>query len=96
MFEEYQIVRRPIVTEKSSIMKDEGNQIVFEVDPRANKSEIKKAVEKLFKVTVLSIRTQNRLGKPKRLGRTSGKRKDWKKAIVRIKEGQRVEFFEGV
>jgi large subunit ribosomal protein L23 len=53
-------------------------------------------VEKLFKVTVLSIRTQNRLGKPKRLGRTSGKRKDWKKAIVRIKEGQRVEFFEGV
>ncbi|MEW6111493.1 MAG: 50S ribosomal protein L23 [Thermodesulfobacteriota bacterium] len=96
MFEEYQIVRRPIVTEKSSIMKDEGNQIVFEVDPRANKSEIKKAVEKLFKVTVLSIRTQNRLGKPKRLGRTTGKRKDWKKAIVRIKEGQRVEFFEGV
>jgi large subunit ribosomal protein L23 len=96
MFEEYQIVRKPIVTEKSSIMKDEGNQIVFEVDPRANKSEIKKAVEKLFKVTVLSVRTQNRLGKPKRLGRTTGKRKDWKKAIVRIKEGQRVEFFEGV
>ncbi|MBM4328534.1 MAG: 50S ribosomal protein L23 [Deltaproteobacteria bacterium] len=96
MFEEYQIVRRPIVTEKSSIMKDEGNQIVFEVDPRANKSEIKKAVEKLFKVTVLSVRTQNRPGKPKRLGRTTGRRKDWKKAIVRIKEGQRVEFFEGV
>jgi large subunit ribosomal protein L23 len=62
----------------------------------SNKSEIKKAIEKLFKVTVLSVRTQNRLGKRKRLGRTVGRRKNWKKAIVTLKEGDRVDFFEGV
>ena len=68
MLEEYKIVRRPIVTEKGSTLKDENNQLIFEVALAANKSEIKKAVEKLFKVTVLSVRTQNRLGKRKRLG----------------------------
>jgi len=96
MLEEYQIIRRPIVTEKGSILKDENNQLVFEVNLSANKSEIKKAVEKLFKVTVLSVRTQNRLGKRKRLGRSVGRRKNWKKAIVTLKEGHRVDFFEGV
>lgn len=96
MLEEYAIIRRPVITEKSSDMKDENNQIVFEVELGANKSEIKKAVEKLFKVTVLSVRTQNRQGKRKRLGRFLGRRKHWKKAIVTLKEGSRVEFFEGV
>jgi large subunit ribosomal protein L23 len=96
MLEEYQIIRRPIVTEKGSILKDENNQIIFEVNLSANKSEIKKAVEKLFKVTVLSVRTQNRLGKRKRLGRSVGRRKNWKKAIITLKEGHRVDFFEGV
>jgi large subunit ribosomal protein L23 len=96
MLEEYQIIRRPIVTEKGSILKDENNQLVFEVNLSANKSEIKKAVEKLFMVTVLSVRTQNRLGKRKRLGRSVGRRKHWKKAIVTLKEGHRVDFFEGV
>lgn len=96
MFEEYQIIRRPLISEKGTTLKDENNQLVFEVDKHSNKSEIKKAVEKLFKVTVLEVRTLNRQGKPKRLGRFMGKRKDWKKAIVTLKEGDRVDFFEGV
>jgi len=96
MLEEYKIIRRPIVTEKSSDLKEQFNQICFEVAPSANKSEIKKAVEKLFKVTVLSVQTQNRIGKRKRLGRFQGRRKSWKKAIVTLKEGNRVDFFEGV
>jgi large subunit ribosomal protein L23 len=96
MLEEYKIVRRPIVTEKGSTLKEENNQLIFEVALAANKSEIKKAVEKLFKVTVLSVRTQNRLGKRKRLGKSVGRRKHWKKAIVTLKEGNRVDYFEGV
>ena len=96
MLNEYRIIRRPVVTEKGTRIKDDYNQLVFEVDPRSNKSEIKKAVEKVFKVTVLSVQTQNRLGKKKRVGRSQGRRKNWKKAIVRLKEGHRVEFFEGV
>lgn len=94
--EPYQTILRPIVTEKGTTLKDENNQIIFEVDPRSNKSEIKKAVEKLFKVRVISVHTQNRLGKPKRLGRSVGRRKSWKKAIVTLKEGDRVDYFEGV
>jgi large subunit ribosomal protein L23 len=96
MLEEYQIIRRPIVTEKSSILKDETNHVTFEVSPKANKSEIKKAVEKLFRVTVLSVRTQNRQGKVKRMGRSLGRRRAWKKAIVQLKKGDRIDFFEGV
>lgn len=92
----YQIIRRPIVTEKGSALKDDNNQLVFEVDTDSNKSEVRKAVEKLFKVKVLSVRTQNRLGKRKRLGRTIGRRRSWKKAIVTLREGDRVDFFEGV
>jgi len=94
--EEYGIIRRPIVTEKGTILRDENNQLLFEVDSRSNKSEIKKAVEKLFKVKVLSVQTQNRLGKRKRLGKFVGRRKNWKKAIVTLKEGDRVDYFEGV
>ena len=96
MMEEYKIIRKPIVTEKSTDLKDDANQVVLEVHPSANKSEIRKAVEKLFKVTVLAVQTQNRQGKRKRLGRSSGRRRSWKKAIVRLKEGDRVDFFEGV
>jgi large subunit ribosomal protein L23 len=96
MLEEYKIIRRPIITEKGTILKDESNQVVFEVALEANKSEIKKAVEKLFKVSVLAVRTQNRSGKRKRMGRIMGRRRNWKKAIVTLKEGSRVNFFEGV
>jgi len=94
--EEYGIIRRPIVTEKGTVLRDENNQLLFEVDIRSNKSEIKKAVEKLFKVKVLSVQTQNRLGKRKRLGRSVGRRRNWKKAIVTLREGDRVDYFEGV
>jgi large subunit ribosomal protein L23 len=96
IMQEYKIIRKPLITEKGTILKDENNQLVFEVDPRSNKSEIKKAVEKLFKVTVVSVKTQNKAGKPKRLGRSVGRRRNWKKAIVTLKEGNRVDFFEGV
>ncbi len=96
MYEEYKIIRRPLISEKGTTLKDDNNQLLFEVDKSSNKSEIKKAVEKLFKVTVTEVRTMNRQGKPKRLGRFAGKRKDWKKAILTLKEGDRVDFFEGV
>jgi large subunit ribosomal protein L23 len=95
MREAQKIVRRPLVTEKSTRQKEEGRQYVFEVDPNANKIEIQRAVEQLFKVTVVQVRTANVLGKLKRLGRRYGKRPDWKRAIVTLKEGDRIDFFEG-
>jgi len=95
MKEAQKIVRRPLITEKSTDQKELHHQYVFEVDRDANKIEIQSAVERLFKVKVLSVRTSNVLGKMKRLGRKFGKRPDWKKAVVTLKEGDRIEFFEG-
>jgi len=95
MKEVYEIIRRPLVTEKSTQQKETSRQYAFEVNPKANKNEIQSAVERLFKVKVLEVRTCNVLGKVKRLGRKYGKRPDWKKAIVTLKEGDRIEFFEG-
>ncbi len=92
----YRILKRPLVTEKSTTEKDQHNKLFFEVDRRANKIEIKEAVEKIFKVNVLDVATVSVKGKIKRVGRHFTKRPDWKKAIVTIKAGQRVEFFEGV
>ncbi|HVS32405.1 MAG TPA: 50S ribosomal protein L23 [Thermoanaerobaculia bacterium] len=93
-----QIIRRPLVTEKSSIMRETGaNIIAFEVDPDANKIEVKKAVEELFKVKVEEVRLFNVRGKMKRMGRWAGKRRDWRKAYVRLKEGEKApDFIEGV
>ena len=92
-----QIIRRPLVTEKSTILREEGNVLAFEVDPNANKIEVKKAVEELFKVKVAEVRIFNVRGKMKRLGRWEGKRRDWRKAYVRLKEGEKApEFVEGV
>jgi large subunit ribosomal protein L23 len=96
MKEAHQIIKRPLITEKSTRQKDEGNQIAFVVDPKAGKIQIRQAVEKLFKVKVLSVRTMNVTGKKKRLGRFVGRKSDWKKAIVKLREGDRIEFFEGV
>ncbi|MCA1906146.1 MAG: 50S ribosomal protein L23 [Desulfarculus sp.] len=90
-----QVVRRPLITEKGTLAKETANQVVFEVDRRANKIEIRKAVEDLFKVKVLQVRTLNFEGKEKRVGRIIGKRSDWKKAYVTLAPGQTVEFFEG-
>jgi large subunit ribosomal protein L23 len=95
MKEAQKIIRRPMITEKSTRQKEEGRQYVFEVDRDANKTEIQIAVERLFKVKVLQVRTCNVLGKMKRLGRRQGKRADWKKAVVTLKEGDRIDFFEG-
>jgi large subunit ribosomal protein L23 len=92
---QYDIVLRPIVTEKSSLAKETSNQYVFEVARDANKIEIAKAVERLFKVKVLTVRVMNMEGKKRRLGRFSGKRSDWRKAIVKISPKDKISFFEG-
>ena len=92
-----QIIRRPLVTEKSTLLCEETNVIAFEVDPNANKIEVKKAVEELFKVKVDEVRLFNVRGKMKRMGRFAGKRRDWRKAYVRLKAGEKApEFVEGV
>ncbi|MBN2287961.1 MAG: 50S ribosomal protein L23 [Candidatus Glassbacteria bacterium] len=96
MKDPYQIVRRPLLTEKSDHLRESGNQYCFEVDRRANKLQIKKAVEELFQVKVRQVRVQNVQGKIKSMGRYSGKRADWKKAFVALREGEVIELFEGV
>jgi large subunit ribosomal protein L23 len=93
---DYGIIRRPLITEKTSIQKEQSNQITFEVDRRANRVEIKRAIEKIFKVNVAHIRTMQVKGKTKQRGRIIGKRRDWKKAIATLLPGERIEFFEGV
>lgn len=92
----YAILKRPLITEKSTTDKEQHNKLHFEVDRRANKIEIKEAVEKMFKVNVLEVRTLMVKGHNKRVGRHTVRTSDWKKAVVTIKSGQRVEFFEGV
>jgi len=92
---EYDIVVRPIITEKSSLLKETGNQYVFEVQRDANKIEIRKAVEKLFKVKVVSVHISNNEGKKKRVGRFTGKKPDWKKAIVKLNPKDKITIFEG-
>ncbi|MBS1239072.1 MAG: rplW [Deltaproteobacteria bacterium] len=91
----YDVIIRPLVTEKTNLQKELHNQVSFEVDRRANRIEIKRAVEEGFKVRVASVRTLQMLGKTTQRGRIQGKRRDWKKAIVRLMPGERIEFFEG-
>jgi large subunit ribosomal protein L23 len=90
----YGVIRKPLVTEKTTLEKDAKNVIAFEVERAANKIEIKEAVEKLFKVEVTAVKTVNVAGKVKRVGRQVGKRSNWKKAYVSLKEGSNVDFFE--
>ena len=94
--EPLQLIRRPLISEKSTKLKEATNTVCFEVDRRANKIEIQRAVEKLFGVKVAGVRVANRRGKWKRMGRFLGQRKDWKKAYVRLAPGEKLEFFEGV
>ncbi|OSM02451.1 50S ribosomal protein L23 [Magnetofaba australis] len=89
----YKVLEAPIVTEKSTLCLEKSNQVVFRVAPWANKLQIKSAVEKLFKVDVVSVKTVSVKGKIKRFGRLTGKRKDTKKAMVRLKDGQSIDFF---
>ena len=92
----FDIIIRPLNTEKSNLLLEEANQVVFEVAPQANRTEIQKAIEEIFKVQVQSVRTQNVKGKVKQRGRIIGKRKDWKKAVATLMPGERIEFFDGV
>ncbi len=89
------VLLRPIITEKTSQMMQD-NKYTFKVALTANKIEIRQAVEHIFKVKVLEVNTMRVLGKVKRMGRTSGRRSDYKKAIVKLAPGQTIEFFEGV
>jgi large subunit ribosomal protein L23 len=91
----YEVIRRPLITEKSTLLKETQNSLCFEVHRDATKPEIKKAVETLFSVKVEDVRVANVHGKVKRQGRYSGKRPDWKKAYVVLKKGEKmVEYFE--
>ena len=83
-------------TQKTSIQKATSNQLTFEVDRRANRVEIRKAIENVFNVNVASVRTMQVKGKVKQRGRIVGKRRNWKKAIVKLMPGERIDFFEGV
>jgi large subunit ribosomal protein L23 len=90
------IIRRPLITEKTSILREDGRTIVFHVAPNANKIQIKRAVEQLLGAKVASIRTNIAHGKIKRQGRYAGQRPDWKKAYVKLREGEKMpEFLEG-
>jgi len=94
--DEYSTIIKPIITEKSTALKEEKNLLCFQVDPRATKIDIKRAVESIFKVKVDKVNIINVKPKPKRLGRFEGKRPGWKKAYVTLKKGEkRVEYFEG-
>ena len=91
----YEVIRRPLITEKSTILKDTQGTICFEVHRDSTKPEIKKAVEALFNVKVAGVRVARVHGKVKRQGRSAGRRPDWKKAYVVLKKGEKmIEFFE--
>jgi large subunit ribosomal protein L23 len=95
MKEPYKIIKRPVVTEKANLRKEESNQLIFEVARHANKVEIARAIEDLFNVHVTQVRTQIVPGKRKRLGRHIGYTAKWKKAVVTLREGDSIDFFEG-
>jgi large subunit ribosomal protein L23 len=92
----YQVLIRPVITEKSGYQSDKLNRYTFAVDGRANKLQIKKAVEQVFSVDVVSVNVMHVQGKSRRWGKVLGRTKDWKKAIVTLRPGQTIQFFEGV
>ncbi len=92
----YDIIKKPLITEKTSIQKEVSNQLSFEVERKSNRVEIKRSIEKIFNVKVIGLQTMQVKGKKKRRGRIVGRRRDWKKAIVTLGPGERIDFFEGV
>jgi large subunit ribosomal protein L23 len=92
----HQVIKKALITEKSTVARDAANQYNFEIHRGANKIEVGRAVEKLFKVKVLSVRVMNVCGKKKRTGKIVGTRRSWKKAIVTLAPGNRIEAMEGV
>lgn len=92
-----EVIRRPLISEKSMDQREGANTVAFAVDPRANKIEIRRAVEAQFKRKVAEVRVARFRGKVRRQGRFSGRRPEWKKAYVRLAEGEQpIEFFEGM
>ena len=91
----YQIIKKTLITEKSTIARDAANQYNFEVHVRSNRIEVGRAVEKIFKVKVLNVRVMNVRGKKKRSGKVMGERSSWKKAVVTLAPGSRIEIGEG-
>ncbi len=96
MIDLYSVIRKPMLTEKCHDLKEKHNQVAFRVDLRANKVQVKEAVEKIFKVKVKRVNVMNMAGKRKRLGRNMGKRSAWRKAIVTLMPGETIEIIEGV
>ena len=92
----HQIIKKILITEKSNLDRETANKYYFEVNRKANKVEIGNAVEKLFKVKVTDVRVFHVLGKKKRMGKVMGQKSSWKKAIVTLAEGSRIEVAEGV
>jgi large subunit ribosomal protein L23 len=92
----YNLIKGPIITEKTHAQKEAANKLTFRVNLKANKIEIRKAIEDIFKVKVLGVNTVHVRGKQKRLGRTMGYRPDWKKAIVTLAPGEKIAGFEGL
>ncbi len=92
----YDVLLGPLLTEKATLLKEKENKILVKTARTANKIEIKKAFEEMFKVKVDAVRTINCYGKKKRLGKYEGRRSDWKKAIVTLKEGEKLDFIEGM
>ena len=90
------VILSPLVTEKGTNVGEKSNQVVFRIRPDASKDQIRNVIEDLFKVTVVKVRTANFLGKERRRGRTTGRRPNWKKAYITLKEGDRIEIFEGL
>ena len=90
------VVISPLVTEKGTVVGEKSNQVVFRIRPNASKAQVRDVIEDLFTVTVVKIRTANFLGKQRRRGRTLGRRPNWKKAYITLKEGDRIEIFEGL
>ena len=90
------VVRRALITEKGTVLRELRNQYLFEVQRDANKIDIRRAIEAIFNVKVASVRTQQMLGKVRRQGRFVGKRSDWKKAIVTLKPDQKIDLFEQI
>jgi len=91
-----QIIEAPLISEKGTALAESANQFLFKVRPEANKIEVKRAIETLFKVKVVDVRMARYLGKMRRIGRNMGRRSDWKKAYVRLQEGQKVPEFAEV
>jgi len=91
----YDVIKAPLISEKGTLLTEKANQVLFKVRTDANKIEVRRAVEALFKVKVEQVRMARYLGKMRRVGKSMGRRPDWKKAFVTLKEGDKIDFFGG-